>query len=104
MELVILLVCFGLSAGTIGKIKGASFWIWFGIGFCLPLLGTLAALVARREQGLGTRSCEECGTVVAVHDQVCKRCGADLWFPESPDDEEPEHQGPPPGQQQLFGA
>ena len=28
------------------------------------------------------RRCEECGTVVAVHDQVCKRCGRDLEWPE----------------------
>ena len=101
MSFIVLLVFCGLSAGVIGKIKGASFLIWFAIGFCLPLFGTVAALVARREQGLGTRPCPECGMVVALHDQVCRRCGVDLEFPEL--DEEPADQGSPPGQQQLFG-
>ncbi len=96
MTLLIILFFFGLSAGTIGKIKGSSFAIWFAIGFCLPFLGTLVALVYRREEAIGTRPCPECGTVLALHDQVCKRCGADLEFPEP--------EGPPPGQQQLFGA
>jgi hypothetical protein len=95
MELIPILVGFGLSAGIVGKIKGSSFWIWFAIGFCLPFLGTIVALVYRREEGLGKRACEECNAVVAVHDQVCKRCGADLWFPE-------EDEAVPAGQQQLF--
>ena len=36
---------FGLSAGSIGKIKGSSFLIWFLVGLVLPLLGTLAAIL-----------------------------------------------------------
>ncbi len=99
--IVILFFC-GLSAGVIGKIKGASFFLWFAVGFCLPLFGTLVALVSRREEGLGTRPCPECGMVLALYDQVCRRCGADLEFPEL--DEEPEPHGASPGQQQLFGA
>ena len=72
---------FGLSAGTIGKIKGSSFVIWFLIGFALPVLGTIAALFYRWERHDLRRRCEECGNVVAAHDQVCMRCGRDLDFP-----------------------
>jgi endogenous inhibitor of DNA gyrase (YacG/DUF329 family) len=79
--LVIMFFC-GLSAGTIGKIKGSSFLIWFLIGSALPLLGTIAALVYRWERQELHRKCEECGAIVPIHDQVCMRCGRDLDWPE----------------------
>jgi hypothetical protein len=50
VELLVILFFFGLSAAVIGKIKGSSFLLWFLIGFCLPILGTLAALLWRFEQ------------------------------------------------------
>jgi hypothetical protein len=75
---------FGLSAGVIGRIKGSSFLIWFLIGFCLPFIGTLAALLYRFERDEPGRECPECGNRVALHDQVCMRCGGDLDFPASP--------------------
>ena len=82
MEFVVILFFFGLSAGTIGKIKGSSFLLWFLIGFCLPALGTLTALLWRFEQREPRRRCPECNNVVALHDQVCMRCGNDLDWPE----------------------
>ena len=75
-------LCFGLSAGVIGKIKGSSFLLWFLIGAVLPVIGTIAALLSRWERYEPRRRCEECGAVVAVQDQVCKRCGRDLDWPE----------------------
>jgi hypothetical protein len=75
-------IFFGLSAATIAKIKGSSFFLWFLIGACLPVIGTFAALLYRWERYEPRRRCEECGAVVAVHDQVCKRCGRDLEWPE----------------------
>ena len=83
MEFLVILFFFGLSAGVIGKIKGSSFFIWFLIGFVLPVLGTLAALLYRWERNEPRRRCEECGNVVPLHDQVCMRCGRDLeWTDE----------------------
>ena len=79
-----MLFFFGLSAGTIGKIKGSSFLIWFLVGFCLPALGTLAALFARFDRSEARRSCPECNHVVPIHVQVCTRCGRDLEFPSQP--------------------
>ena len=82
MATYLVIACFfGLSAGVIGRIKGSSFFIWFLIGFALPLLGTLAALFYRWERHELRRRCEECGNVVAMSDQVCTRCGRDLDFP-----------------------
>ena len=81
MEFLVLMFFFGLSAGTIGKIKGSSFLIWFLIGFAVPVLGTLAAVFHRYENQELRRRCEECGNVVPVSDQVCMRCGRDLDFP-----------------------
>jgi len=72
----------GLSAGIIGRIKGSSFFIWFLVGFCLPLLGTILALLWRWEKDEPMRRCEECGAIVPVHDQVCMSCGSDLDYPE----------------------
>jgi hypothetical protein len=84
VEYVVLAFFFGLSAGTIGKIKGSSFWLWFLIGLCLPLLGTIAAILSRWERAEPLRRCPECGRVVPLHDQVCMRCGTDLDFPGNP--------------------
>ena len=81
MEFLVILFFFGLSAGTIGKIKGSSFVIWFLIGFALPAIGTVAAVLHRRERDQLRRRCDFCGTIVPIEDQVCMRCGNDLDFP-----------------------
>jgi hypothetical protein len=81
VEFVVILVFCGLSAGTIGKIKGSSFVLWFAVGFFLPLIGTLAALASRNERFEPTRECPECGNTVKLHDQVCMSCGRDLDWP-----------------------
>lgn len=80
MAFVVILVFCGLSAAIIGKIKQSSFLLWFLIGFCLPILGTIAALCWRFEQSEPKRTCPECKKVVAAHDQVCMRCGRDLDY------------------------
>jgi predicted RNA-binding Zn-ribbon protein involved in translation (DUF1610 family) len=82
LEYVVIAFFFGLSAGVIGKIKGSSFFIWFLVGACLPIIGTVAAIFFRNERVVPKRRCPECGNVVAIHDQVCNRCGRDLEFPE----------------------
>ena len=82
MEFLVILFFFGLSGGVVAKIRGNSFIVWFLIGFCLPLFGTIAALLHRSERREPRRRCEECGNVVALHDQVCMRCGRDLELPE----------------------
>ena len=82
MDVLVVLIFFGLSAGTIGKIKGSSFWLWFAIGMVLPGLGTLVALLYRFESREPRRRCPECGRLQPVHVQVCPGCGRDLDFPE----------------------
>jgi hypothetical protein len=82
LEYLVIAIFFGLSAGVIGKIKGSSFFVWFLVGFVLPFLGTIAALFYRNERQVLKRRCPECNNVVAIHDQVCNRCGRDLEFPE----------------------
>jgi hypothetical protein len=81
LEFVVLAFFCGLSAGTIGKLKGSSFWIWFLVGLVLPLLGTIAAVFYRSERNEPRRQCPECGNVVPLSDQVCTRCGRDLDWP-----------------------
>ena len=99
MTFAVILFFFGLSAGTVAKIKGHSFLLWFLIGFCLPFFGTIAALAApnQRRDPPRMRRCTECPNVMPVHVQVCPRCGADLPFPDLP----PE---PLPSQGRLFEA
>ena len=91
MAALVIAFFFGLSAGAVGKIKGSSFFIWFLIGFCLPVFGTVAAVLYRNDRDESRRRCPECRKVVKLHDQVCSRCGRDLFFPE-----------PEPVQQRLF--
>ena len=81
MEWLALMFFFGLSAGTIGKIKGSSFFIWFLVGAGLPLIGTIAALLYRFERNEPRRRCDECGVVMPITSQVCRRCGADQEYP-----------------------
>jgi Zn ribbon nucleic-acid-binding protein len=82
MTWVVLMFFCGLSAGVIGKIKGSSFFIWFLIGAVLPLLGTIAALLYRFERNEPRRECDECGHIMPITNQVCRRCGADQSLPE----------------------
>jgi endogenous inhibitor of DNA gyrase (YacG/DUF329 family) len=80
---IVLIIFTGLSAGLVAKFRGNSFWIWFAIGLVLPLIGTVAALLYRRESETPKGECPECGNPVAIHDQVCMNCGRDLdWTPE----------------------
>ena len=78
--LVLMFFC-GLSAGGIGKLKGSSFVIWFLIGAALPILGTVAALLYRYERDEPRRRCDECGQMMPMSQQVCRRCGADQEAP-----------------------
>jgi len=82
VEYLVFFASCGLSAGIIGRIKGSSFFIWFLIGFCLPLIGTVLALLWRWERDEPMRRCEDCGAIVPLHDQVCMTCGRDLDYPE----------------------
>ena len=87
MTALVLAISFGLSAGVIGKIKGSSLIIWFLIGFCLPFIGLAAAVLYRNDRAEDTRACPNCGARAMLYQQVCSRCGEDLFFPE------PEPQG-----------
>ena len=78
---LVLMFFLGLSAGVIGKIKGSSFFIWFVVGAGLPVLGTVAAMLYRYERNEPRRQCDECGRVIPITDQVCRRCGADQEYP-----------------------
>ena len=82
MQWLVLMFFFGLSAGTIGKIKGSSFFVWFLVGAGLPLLGTIAAIFYRFERNEPRRTCPECGFVMPITSQVCRRCGRDQEYPD----------------------
>jgi hypothetical protein len=82
MEWLVLMFFFGLSAGTIGKIKGSSFVVWFLIGFAVPVFGTIAAVLYRFERNEPRRRCDECGFLMPITSQVCRRCGADQEYPD----------------------
>ena len=82
MGYVFICFCCGLGAGLIGRHKRSSFWLWFAIGFVIPIIGNIAALLWRYEDEELYRECEECGNVVPLYQQVCNRCGADLEWPE----------------------
>jgi hypothetical protein len=76
-QFVVLIFFFGLATAIVGKIKGSSFFVWFLVGFCLPVLGLLAAILYRWERDEPRRQCRRCGAVIKISDQVCMRCGED---------------------------
>lgn len=82
MAYVIIAVCFGISGGIVGRIKGSSFVLWFLISGAVPVLGLIAALAYRFEGDELRRSCPNCGRVTKIYDAICTRCGAELDFPE----------------------
>ena len=38
MAYIVIAVCFGLSGGIVGKLKGGSFWLWFLIWLVVGLI------------------------------------------------------------------
>ena len=82
MAYVIIALCFGISGGIVGRIKGSSFWLWFLISGAVPVLGLLAALAFRFENDELRRQCPGCGRVTKLYDAVCTRCGTELDFPD----------------------
>lgn len=75
---LVILFFFGLATGIVGRIKGSSFLVWFLIGFCLPVLGLLGAILYRWERDEPRMRCPRCGAVLKISDQVCMRCGEDI--------------------------
>ncbi|MDX6662181.1 MAG: hypothetical protein QOG09_283 [Solirubrobacterales bacterium] len=78
MELLIILFFFGLATAIVGRSKGGSFFLWFAIGFFLPLIGLLAVIAHRNEADEPDRQCPRCGKHLKLYVQVCTRCGTDL--------------------------
>jgi ribosomal protein S27AE len=73
---------FGLAGGLVGRMKGSSFLLWFLISAIVPFLGLIAAILYRVESDELRRQCPNCGKLVMLYDQVCTRCGGDLYFPD----------------------
>ncbi len=82
MAYVVIAVCFGLSGGIVGKIKGSSFLLWFLISGLVPFFGLIAAIAYRFERDELRRQCPRCGRVTKMHDAICMSCGQELDFPE----------------------
>lgn len=82
MQFLLILFCFGLATGIVGRAKGSSFFIWFLVGFCLPFAGLLAVILYRSEKEEDLRQCPRCGKVLKLYVQVCNRCGEDLYMPD----------------------
>jgi DNA-directed RNA polymerase subunit RPC12/RpoP len=81
MAYVVIAVCFAVSGGLVGRLKGSSFWLWFLISGAVPVFGLLAALAYRYDSREPRRRCPACGRVTKLYDAVCMRCGAELDFP-----------------------
>ncbi len=82
MAFLVILFCFGLAGGIVGRIKGSSFFIWFLISFCIPFIGLACALLYRWDSNELRRECPGCGKVVKLHDAICTTCGTELDFPD----------------------
>jgi hypothetical protein len=89
VEAILVLGAFGLITGIIARRKGTSFWIWFVVGFLLPVLGLVAVLLYRSERDEPERQCPRCGAVQKIYVQVCNVCGEDLFLPDPRDVRQP---------------
>lgn len=79
---LVILFCFGMAGGIVGRVKGSSFVMWFLISFCVPFLGLLTAVFYRFDNQELRRQCPDCQRVVKLHDAVCMHCGCELDFPD----------------------
>jgi hypothetical protein len=84
VNFLVVLFFFGLATAIVAKVKGSSFFVWFLVGSCLPILGLIAALLYRWERYEPRMSCPRCGAVLKVSDQVCMRCGEDIMWVRPP--------------------
>jgi hypothetical protein len=75
---IVILLFFAVVTAIIGKAKGGSLFVWFLVGFCLPMIGVIAALLHRWERDEPRMRCPRCGAVLPITDQVCTRCGEDI--------------------------
>lgn len=82
MGLLVILLCFGMAGGMVGRMKGSSFFIWFLVSFCVPFLGLLTAIFYRWDDRELRRQCPDCRRILKLHDAVCTNCGAELEFPD----------------------
>ena len=82
MGLVVILLCFGVAGGVIGRMKGSSFFMWFLVSFCVPFIGLACAVLYRWDNRELRRQCPQYKKVIKLHDAVCMRCGEELEFPE----------------------
>ena len=81
VALIVIMFSFGVATALIGRAKGGSVLLWFAIGFLVPGLGLVAAILSRRENAEPERRCPRCGTVHKLYVQVCHRCGEDMYLP-----------------------
>jgi hypothetical protein len=82
VQALLILTCFGLATGIIGRAKGSYFLIWFAIGFILPVLGLITVIAYRFEKDEPERQCPRCGAVQKLYVQVCNVCGEELYLPD----------------------
>jgi hypothetical protein len=82
LGLLVIMFCFGVAGGIVGRIKGSSFVLWFLISGLIPFIGLLTAICYRFENQELRRQCPGCGRVLKLHDTVCLHCGTELDFPE----------------------
>lgn len=78
MTYLVIAFFFGLAGGSVGKIKGSSFFLWFLISAIIPLLGLITAIFYRMDIDEPRRQCPGCGKVVKLHDALCTNCGTEL--------------------------
>lgn len=77
-----MLIAFGFATGLIGRAKGSSFFLWFLVGFVIPIFGLIAAVLYRSEKEEPERKCPRCGAIHKLYVQVCRRCGEDMYLPD----------------------
>lgn len=81
-----LAITLGIVTGLIASSKGHPFFRWFLLGFFLPIIGIVAAILAKNKAAetaaqvelANSRKCPFCAEVIKLEAVVCKHCGRDI--------------------------
>jgi hypothetical protein len=76
----VIILCFGLAGGIIGRTKGSSFVVWFLVAAIVPVIGLMAAILYRVEDDEPRQRCPGCGRICMAYDALCVGCGTELEF------------------------
>src|SRR5438270_249573 len=86
MAYVIIALCFAVSGGIVGRIKGSSFWLWFLISGAVPFLGLLDGTISSLAPSFAAAITSSSHTALVVGLGVALGAGVSMGWSEAGSD------------------